>query len=69
MFLTDKLNGSIKGSVCCDGRKKRGYMIKEEIEPPSVTQEGLVISYVINTMENHDVATTNISGSLLQNNV
>ena len=39
---------------------------KEDTRPPTVTQEDLIISRIINIMENCDVANTNIPGIFLQ---
>ena len=35
-------------------------------EPPTVTQEGLMLLCIIYTMENRNIATTDIYGALLQ---
>ena len=41
-------------------------MINEETIYPKLTQEGLMISCIINKLDNRDVMTTNILGDLLQ---
>ena len=41
-------------------------MIKEETIPPTVPEEGLIMSCFIETMEDRNDATTDIPGAFLQ---
>ena len=40
-------------------------MSREDMSSPTVTHEGLLLSCIINAMENRDVVTTDIPGSFL----
>ena len=66
MFLKQKRNGTIKGRGCADGRKQRQYTAKEDASSPTVAIESVMISSVIDAMENRDVATVDIPGAFMQ---
>ena len=66
MFLKEKRCGRIKGRGCADGRKQRLYKTKEETSSPTVSIEALLLSCMIDAMENRDVATLDIPGAFMQ---
>jgi hypothetical protein len=67
MFLKEKRCGCIKGGGCADGRKQRLYKTKEETSSPTVSIKALLLSCMIDTMENCDVATLDmIPGAFMQ---
>ena len=66
MFLKKKRCGKIKGRGCADGRKQREHTNKEDARSPTVAIESLVLSCIIDGMENRDVATVDIPGAFMQ---
>jgi hypothetical protein len=61
MFLTKKRTGRIKARGCADGRKQRETTNKEDASAPTV-----MLSAVIDSMEERDVATVDIPGAFMQ---
>ena len=65
MFLKQKRTGEIKARGCADGRKQRGYVLKENSSSPTVSNEALFLSCVIDAKEHRDVAFVDIPGAFL----
>jgi hypothetical protein len=66
MFLKEKRCGQIKGRGCADGRPQREHMTKEETSSPTVANEALMLTCVIDAIEGRDVATVDIPGAFMQ---
>ena len=67
MFLNHKNDEvSIKGCGCANGRNHRNWLSKEETKSPTVSTEGLMLSYVIGMIEAHVVENSDIPGDFLQ---
>ena len=67
MFLKQKRCGKIKGRGCADGRKQRpAYTAKEDASSPTVSIEAVMLSCLIDVMEQRDTATVDIPGSFMQ---
>jgi hypothetical protein len=66
MFLKEKRCGTIKGRGCADGWKQRDYMTEQETSSPTVATEALLLSCVIDAVEERDVATCDIPGAFMQ---
>ena len=66
MFLKQKHDASIKGRGCADGRKQRDWMTKEDTASPTVANQALTLSCMIDVKEGRDVATADIPGAFLQ---
>ena len=66
MFLTKKRCGRIKARGCADGRKQRETTNKEDASAPTVSIEAVMLSAVIDAMEERDVATVDIPGAFMQ---
>ena len=66
MFLTKKRCGRIKARGCADGRKQRETTKKEDASAPTVSIEAVMLSAVIDAMEERDVATVDIPGAFMQ---
>jgi hypothetical protein len=66
MFLTKKRCGRIKARGCADGRKQRETTSKEDASAPTVSIEAVMLSAVIDAMEERDVATVDIPGAFMQ---
>ena len=61
--------GKVKGRICADGRKQRAYIPKEDAKFPTVSDEGLILSFVTDGHERHRVMTADVSGAFLHSNV
>ena len=66
MFLKEKRSGKIKGRGCADGRSQREYISNEEATSPTAHIESLIITCIVDAMENRDVATVDIPGAFMQ---
>ncbi len=55
----------MKGRVCADGRKQQEDFKKEEVASPTVTNESVFLTGVIDAKENRDVATVDNTGAYL----
>ena len=66
LFLSMKRDNSVKGRACADGRKQRLWMQKEETASPTIAVEALFYTFVMDAMEERDVATCDLPGHFLQ---
>eukprot|EP00957_Ditylum_brightwellii_P131883 10057311-Ditylum_brightwellii.AAC.1 len=66
MFLKKKRCGKIKRQGCADGRKQCTYTPTDYTSAPTVATEALMLSCIINAMEERDVATVDILGAFMQ---
>ena len=69
MFLKDNIYGSIKGRAVAGGNKQRDYISKEDASSPTVATEAVLLSCIIDTEEERDVAVINIPNSFIQTQV
>ena len=56
MFLKEKQDGTIKAQGCCKLRIQRNYKTKEDSISPTVIQENLMVTCIIDAMEVRNVA-------------
>ena len=61
--------GKVKGRTCADGRKQRNYISKEDAKSPTVTGEGLILSFVTDAFEGRKVVTCDVPGAFLHSDV
>ena len=66
MFLKEKRCGTIKGRGCADGRKQRLYKTKEETSSPTVKNESLFISCLIDAIKRRHIIVCDIPGAFMQ---
>jgi hypothetical protein len=66
MFLKRKRCGKIKARGCADGRKQRLYITKEDAASPTVSNESVFITAVIDAMEDREVAVADLPGAFMQ---
>jgi len=66
MIIQEKRDGRIKARGCADGRKQRGYLLKEEVSSPTVSFDSLMMSSTIDSYEKRKIITVDISGAYLQ---
>ncbi len=66
MYLKKKRDGMIKGCGCANKRPQMLNTAKAESSSPMASLAGLIMAYVIDAYERHDVATLDIPGAFLQ---
>jgi hypothetical protein len=66
IFLTRKRCGRVKARGCADGSKKRETTKKEDASAPTVAIEAVMLSTVIDAMEERGVATADMPGAFMQ---
>ena len=69
MFLKKKRSGIIKGRGCVDGRKQRVYLNKDDISAPTFSTKSLLLTYLIDAMENRYIVTVDIPGDFMQSDL
>ena len=65
MFLKEKWAKTVKGWFCADGRKQRGDWMKQETTSPTVSNQSLFLTLVVDAHERRDVACYDIPGAFL----
>ena len=63
--IKEKRDGSIKGRTCADGSKQQGKFSKAETGSPTIANDALYLSIMIDAYENRNVATADIAGAYL----
>ena len=58
-----------KGRACTDGRKQGDLYAKEDASSPTVSIEAVLLTSVIDVLENRDVAVTDIPGAYLTTDI
>eukprot|EP00934_Nitzschia_sp_Nitz4_P002612 Nitzschia sp. Nitz4//scaffold489_size5144//31//2646//NITZ4_009230-RA/size5144-processed-gene-0.1-mRNA-1//1//CDS//3329552897//2602//frame0 len=66
MFLKRKRNGTVKARGCADGRPQREYTRKEDASSPTVANESVFITAVIDGAEDREVAVVDVPGAFMQ---
>eukprot|EP00934_Nitzschia_sp_Nitz4_P008987 Nitzschia sp. Nitz4//scaffold353_size16344//11151//16190//NITZ4_008865-RA/size16344-processed-gene-0.13-mRNA-1//1//CDS//3329548925//8977//frame0 len=66
MFLKRKRNGKVKARGCADGRPQREYTRREDATSPTVANESVFITAVIDGAENREVAVVDVPGAFMQ---
>jgi hypothetical protein len=69
MFLKQKRDGKIKGRTVAGGNKQQDYISKEDASSQTVATESLVLSCIIDTKEEQDVAVVDIPNAFVQTRV
>jgi hypothetical protein len=69
MFLKKKWDGKIKGRTVAGGNKQRDYISKEDASSPTVDAESVLLSCIIDTEEERDVAVVDIPNAFVQTRV
>lgn len=63
--IKEKRDGSLKGRTCADGSKQHGKYTHAETGSPTISNDALFISIMIDAFERRDVATADIAGAYL----
>jgi hypothetical protein len=66
MFLTRKRCGRVKSRGCADVRKQRETKEKDDVSAPTVAIKAVMLSVVIDAMEERDLATADTPGAFMQ---
>ena len=64
-MIKEKRCGKIKARACVDGRRQRRYINKEDVASPTIQQESLILSLIVDTREKRDVAIADVVGAYL----
>jgi hypothetical protein len=64
-LIKEKRNGDIKGRICADGSVQRNLYDKSETTSPTVANDALMYSIIIDATERCDVATADVVGAYL----
>jgi Reverse transcriptase (RNA-dependent DNA polymerase) len=63
--IKEKRDGSLKGRTCADGSAQQGKFSKAETGSPTISNDALFLSVMIDAYENRDVATADVAGAYL----
>ena len=66
MLVTEKRDESVKGRCVYDGSKTRPYFAREDTASPTVSQEAIFLTAVIDAHEGRDVMTADIPNAFIQ---
>jgi hypothetical protein len=69
MSLKQKWDGKIKGRTVAGGNKQRDYISKEDASSPTIATESVLLSCIIDTEEEWDVAVVDITNAFVQTRV
>jgi hypothetical protein len=64
-LIKEKRCGKLKGRTCADGRAQKNLYTKEETTSPTVSTDALMLSLMIDSLEQRDVATADVVGAYL----
>jgi hypothetical protein len=65
MFLKEKIDGSIKGRACTDGRKQRKTATPDDAASPTVSLESVLITDAVESYEGWGVVVVDVPGAFL----
>jgi len=66
VFVERKRDGILKARTVAGGNKQRGYILKEDASSPTVSNEAVMLTCVIDADENRDVAIVDIPNAFVQ---
>jgi len=66
IFVERKRDGVLKARTVAGGNKQRGYILKEDASSPTVSNEAVLLTCVIDADENRDVAIVDIPNAFVQ---
>ena len=66
MLLTEKRDGSVKGRMVYNGAQTREWLSKEDSASPTVTQESIMITAVIDALEKRDKMSADVPNAFIQ---
>ena len=69
MFVVRKRTGETKARVVAGGNLQRGHVTKEESSSPTVSTESVLLTSIIDALEERDVAIIDIPNAFIQTQV
>ena len=69
MFITKKRDGNQKARKVAGGNKKRGFIEKEDASSPTVATESVLLSCMIDAVENWEACVVDIPNAFVQTRV
>ena len=69
MFIKEKREVTIKGRAVAGGIKQRDYISKEYVSSPTIATEEVLLSCIIDSEEERDVAVIDIPKAFIQTRV
>jgi hypothetical protein len=66
MFMKMKDLGEIKGRTVAGGNKQWGYIYKEELSLPTVANESVILTAVVDAQEEQETATLDVPNAFIQ---
>jgi hypothetical protein len=66
IVVEEKQDGKIKARKVVGGNKQQDYITKEDVSSPTVSAEAVVLTCVLNALEDQDIAIIDISNSFVQ---
>jgi hypothetical protein len=64
--MKEKSDGTIKGRMVAGGNKQRGYIDKEESSSPTVATESVILTSIIDAIEQREVAIIDVPNTFIQ---
>ena len=68
-LIKEKRDGKIKGQSVADGQKQHKMFSKDQITSPTVSTDALLMTLIIDAMEEQEVGTADVPGAYLQANM
>jgi hypothetical protein len=69
IFIKQKRSVEIKGRTVAGGNKQRGYISQEDASSPTVLTKSVILTSMINTIEEREVAIVDIPNAFIQTEV
>jgi hypothetical protein len=66
IFIKQKKSGEIKGRTVAGGNKQRGYINQEAASSPTVLTKSMMLTLMINAIEEREVAIVDIPNAFIQ---
>ena len=66
IFLTQKQTGKIKGRTVAGGNKQHNYIENEDASSPTVATESVILTSIIDTVEERETAVIDIPNAFIQ---
>ena len=69
MFVVRKRTGETKARVVAGGNLQRGHVTKEESSSPTVSTESVLLTSIVDALEEQDIAISDIPNAFIQTQV
>ena len=66
IFLTEKIDGNVKGRSCANESTQRGYVGRDEAASPTAITESILLTAVIDAKEGRDVMVADVPNAFVQ---